>query len=150
MGIWKWIVESVSNPSSSGGEKADGKHKSDDGGVAVLDDPATQEGGLQDRWWSPEGAELTEQVETQRPQMPPEIRALENLLVSHFDGHDLSLPSLPQAAERVLGMLSRSDCDLIAVADVISEDQVLAGGILRISNSQLYRHRTRSRLLEPP
>lgn len=139
MGIWKWIVESVSSPSPSGNERADGKLTSNGGGVAVLDHPSAREGDLQDRWWSPEGAELTEQIETQRPQMPPEIRALENLLVSHFDGHDLSLPSLPQAAERVLGMLSRSDCDPGAVASVISEDQVLAGGILRITNSPLYR-----------
>lgn len=64
---------------------------------------------------------------------------LENMLVSHFDGHDLTLPPLLHVAERVLPKLSDPNCSLPAIACALSEDQVMAASILRMVNSPIYR-----------
>lgn len=90
-------------------------------------------------WWAPEGATLTEPPPLQRPDLDTESRVLENMLVSHFDGHDLTLPPLLHVAESVLPKLRDPDCSLPETARELSEDQVIAAGILRMANSPLYR-----------
>ncbi|MEK6676915.1 MAG: HDOD domain-containing protein, partial [Planctomycetota bacterium] len=60
-------------------------------------------------------------------------------LVSHFDGHDLTMPPMPRAAERVLARLRDSQSTMAEVARDISEDQVMAAEVLRMSNSVFYR-----------
>ena len=70
--------------------------------------------------------------------MSTEARALENALVSHFDGHDLTIPSLPRVPEGVLRELRSSDCDYGKVAGLIAEDQVIAAAVIRMANSPIY------------
>ncbi len=48
------------------------------------------------------------------------------------------LPPLPQASQRALELMREPDCSLNAVADVLALDQVLAGVVLRVSNSAYY------------
>ena len=90
-------------------------------------------------WWDLEDATLTEQVEPLRPELSADARALENLLISHFDGHNLTLPPLLAAAERVLPLLTRRDYSVKQVAKALAEDQVIAAAVLRMANSPLYR-----------
>jgi len=59
------------------------------------------------------------------------------MLITHFDGRNLTLPSLPRVPERVLQMLS-GHRDMRLVAKEISNDQVSAAAVLRMSNSVLY------------
>jgi HD-like signal output (HDOD) protein len=87
----------------------------------------------------PSEASLAELAPPALPQQTAELRAIENLLVSHFDGHDLSIPPLHNVAERVLPSLRGAKCDLVAAARTIAEDSVLAAAVLRTANSPLYR-----------
>ncbi len=48
------------------------------------------------------------------------------------------LPPLPQASQRALELMREPDCSLNAVADILAVDQVLAGVVLRVSNSAYY------------
>ncbi len=123
------------------------------GGVAVLeaDSPAAAcDDALEPHpWWAAEGASRTERGPVKCPDLPPEARAVENLLVSHFDGHDLTLPSLPRVAERVLHRLGGADCSFVRIAEDIAEDQVMAATVLRMANSPLYRGQEKFTALLP-
>jgi len=90
-------------------------------------------------WWAPENAAQVEPVTLERPELSLEVRALENLLISHFDGHDLAMPPMPRLAEQVLQSLRDPNCDLKRVAHVIAEDPVIAAEVMRTANSVLYR-----------
>ena len=90
-------------------------------------------------WWNPADATLTEPAPMERPNLSLEARALENALVSHFDGHDLSMPPLLHLAERILSGLRNPKCDLKSVAKDIAGDPVIAAAVLRMANSPLYR-----------
>lgn len=90
-------------------------------------------------WWAPEGAVATDFIPPARPDLSANARAIEHLLISHFDGHDLTMPSLPQSAERVLSNLGRKDSDFGKVAAEIAGDQVLTAAVLRAVNSPFYR-----------
>jgi HD-like signal output (HDOD) protein len=119
------------------------------GGVAVLeaDRPAV---ALEPHpWWAPEGASRIERGPVKCPDLPPEARAVADLLVSHFDGHDLTLPSLPRVAERVLRRLAGKDCSFTRIADDIAEDQVMAATVLRTANSPMYRGQQKFTALLP-
>lgn len=48
------------------------------------------------------------------------------------------LPALPAAAARLLGRLSRKDCDLAEVVEVIETDPVLAGQVVQSANSAAF------------
>jgi len=100
-------------------------------------------------WWAPEGASRRERGPVECPDLPPEARAVENLLVSHFDGHDLTLPSLPRVAENVLHRLGGTDCSFARIAEDIAEDQVMAATVLRMANSPLYRGQEKFTALLP-
>ncbi len=90
-------------------------------------------------WWAPADAASPDASPPARLDLSPEARALENLLVSYFDGHDLSLPAMPQGPDQVMRALRRNDGDLIEAAHVIGEDQVLTAAVLRTVNSPFYR-----------
>ncbi len=116
----------------------------DEGSAVATLEPAAVDTRKEDeeageRWWAPAGATLTEPAPVEPPTMTAEAKALENLLVSHFDGHDLAIPPLHHVAERVLTRLRDRDCNLDAVAQNISEDPVIAATVLRTCNSPLYR-----------
>ncbi|MCB9850330.1 MAG: HDOD domain-containing protein [Phycisphaerales bacterium] len=103
----------------------------------------------EDRWWAPEGATLTEVVEVPRPGMSAEMLALENIIVQHFDGHDLRLPPMPRIPEVVLRELSTRDYSLRKIGSEIAEDQVTAAAVLRLANSPLYRGMHEITAVEP-
>ena len=92
---------------------------------------------------------MTELQDIERPELSMEARALENLLVSHFDGHDLRMPPLLPVAEAVLPRLGDPRCELGIVANTLSEDQVVAAALLRMANSPLYRGLNKITALRP-
>ena len=101
------------------------------------DSPDEEPDGPQ--WWALPDATLTETAPVQRPELSPEASALEGLLASHFDGHDLEVPSLPHVPQRVLQRLSDPNCTIAELARCLSEDQVVAAAVLRTCNSPMYR-----------
>jgi HD-like signal output (HDOD) protein len=147
MGFWNWIVDLFSDeepdppqPSARAGNSA----------VATLDraegTAATDRTGRPrpaERWWMPDGVIQADPLPMLPPSMSTEARALENLMVSHFDGHDLNLPAMPRVAERVLSRLRDPKSSMAKVAKDIAEDQVTAGDVLRMANSALYRGLTK-------
>jgi len=159
MGLWSWIInklnEEDSTPPGRDGEPAVGFASAKDAAVAVADStdaPGRADEGEpeeEDKWWAPADATLTEPPEVERPDLSTEARAIENLLISHFDGHDLSMPPLLPVAETVLPRLSNPRCELPAVANTLSEDQVIAAALLRMANSPLYRGLTKITALRP-
>lgn len=74
----------------------------------------------------------------ERPELTAEARALESLLILHFDGRNLSLPPMPHVPERVLRIMSNRKFEMSQVAGEIGTDQVTAAAVLRMSNSPLY------------
>jgi HD-like signal output (HDOD) protein len=133
--IWDWLLDCITGQSGNlpkGGST-----------VATLEPPLSGEPPAPDEteptWWAPEGARLTEPEFIPRPELSTEARALENLLISHFDGHNLDLPPLARVPERVLQYLRDRDCDFGRIAECIAEDQVIAAAVMRMANSPLYR-----------
>lgn len=150
MGLWDWIVgKLLTDPDAqpAPGRPPVGAHSPDassrEASVAVLERPAGTEIDAEpvepEHWWKPDGETLVEEAPLKHIDLCMEARVLENRLVSHFDGHDLTLPPLHHAAQRVLPMLSDPKCSLPDTARVLSEDQVIAAGIMRMANSPLYR-----------
>ena len=143
MRIWNWIVEALTGQD---GEPS-GDPSSGGSAVATLERPDDTTGSEEsypnnapeDRWWAPPDVSRVEPVPIERPDLPPEARVLENLLVSHFDGHDLTMPPMPRVAERVLAHLRDPKSSMTRIAKDIAEDQVMAADILRMANSALYR-----------
>jgi HD-like signal output (HDOD) protein len=89
-------------------------------------------------WWDPPDATATDWEPPPAPELNAEARALQNILVSQFDGHHLDLPPLPGVAERVLTCLSDPKYDAAKLSEVIAEDQVIAAAVLRMANSALF------------
>ena len=48
------------------------------------------------------------------------------------------LPPFPPIASQLLGLLSKEDCGLRAISDLINQDAVFAGEVLRMANSSLF------------
>lgn len=115
---------------------------------AVAEAPA-DEGSAESRWWQPAGAELIELTPATRPELTAEARAMENLLILHFDGRNLSLPSMPHVPEAVLRLLGSPKCSMRQVAEEIGKDQVAAAAVLRMANSPLYRGMEKITAIEP-
>ncbi len=151
MGFWTTLLERMMGVRFDGGPTAPSSRSAEfpDGSataVATLDPPSdpaedrfTPVPPEIDAWWIPSEGSLKECVSPERPDLSPEARALENLLISLFDGHDLNLPPLLNVAERVLIRLRDSKCSLPDVARDLSNDQVIAAAVLRMANSPLYR-----------
>lgn len=163
MGLWDWIVGAFTNPVHDVGSSSQQMHSSSTSApAAVLDESAKHVTALLEprdraertpeelvadegeRWWRPADATLIEPPGLQEQPRTADLRALENLLVSHFDGHDLSMPPLQQTAQRVMAQLRKKKTGFSEVAKVIADDQVMAAALLRMANSPLYRglHKT--------
>jgi len=144
MSFWDWLFGKISTPRDSAFQlppsKSAGSSRS---AVATLESPEGQAGGPiaeEDApWWTPQPNALFEPVPIPRTDLSPEARALENILISHFDGHDLQVPPLMQVAENVLRKLGKADCNFAEIARELNEDPVIAGSVLRLANSPLYR-----------
>ena len=165
VGIWDWIANALmggAGPAPSPSTEPDAIRSSttEGGAVATLDAPPAPQAAVAadepvsaamttEPWWAPEGVTRVEPVEVEPPELCTEARVLENLLVSQFDGHNLTLPPLPRVAERVLQRLRDRDCDLAEVANAIAEDQVIAGTVIRMANSPLYRGLHKVTALKP-
>lgn len=147
MGLWDWVTGLLN------GDGDDKKASRDDGGsVAVLDgEPggAGSESTPYDSWWAPDGVTTTEPVPVTAPHLTAEARALENILASHFDSHNLDMPPLPHAAEKALRRLADRNYDAHLLAGDISEDPVIAAAVLRMANSALYGGRNKITALQP-
>lgn len=113
-----------------------------DSSVAVLEPPSEKvpdAESAESPWWEPPGHTLFDYEAPDRPDLTTEARAIENLLISMFDGHNLNLPPLLNVAERVLVHLRNPRHDLADLTKVISEDQVITAAVMRMANSPLYR-----------
>lgn len=169
MGVWDWIIGKPAEASRHAGHpqaartNAASTNAAGAGTQAATD---TETIDAADRWWIPTpeapapvadpSAELPlielpliELPPIARPEMTAEARALENLLLLHFDGRDLNLPSLPHVPEQVLRLLRKSDCRFTEVANEIGKDPVAAAAVLRMANSALYGGLHKITALEP-
>lgn len=131
MGLWDWVWDKLTGAPAAGARASAGPAT-----ATSTAEPAPVEG---DRWWKSENAALTEILVLQRPSLSAELLALENLLVAHFDGHDVNLPPMPRVPELVLRELSTPDFSVRRIGAEISEDQVTTAAVLRLANSPLYR-----------
>jgi HD-like signal output (HDOD) protein len=110
--------------------------------LAVLERPSDGDPDAESAespWWEPPGNTLFDYEAPARPDLTTEARAIENLLISMFDGHNLNLPPLLNVAERVLVSLRDPRHNLSDLCRVISEDQVITAAVMRMANSPLYR-----------
>jgi len=144
VGLWDWIWNTITGKYGTGadGPVAPTTEKVAETTVAVLEETPTREFPEEiaaSAWWSPEGVTRTELYAPERPELSLQARAFENVLISNFDGHNLTMPPMPRIMERVLTLLRESSCDFDKVAEIISEDQVHAAAVLRLANSPLYR-----------
>ena len=147
MGLWNSILQKLTGGNAEARTRTVRSSRSVDstdvGGVATLELPKNTgqkpEEAAVPPWWAPTEASLLEPVEMPRPDLTTEARALENLLVSHFDGHDLTLPPLLNVAEKVLRRIHDPKCKMADVARELEADQVMAAAVLRMANSPLYR-----------
>lgn len=157
MGFINWLASLFSEEPSGQGSARDktGSRQEDEnsGSVAILEAPEDDRAGGRtddhERWWAPTGSTQVEAAPLERPDLSTEARALENLLISHFDGHDLSMPPIPRVAESVLALLGSSRNDATSVAREIAKDQVIAASLLRMTNSPLYRGLQKITALQP-
>ncbi len=155
MGFINWLASLFSEEPPGQGSvrgRADPRQEDASGGnVALLEAPDDQGAGdsADDHWWAPAGSTSVEAVALERPDLSTEARALENLLISHFDGHDLTMPPIPRVAESVLALLASSRNNATSVAREIAKDQVIAASLLRMTNSPLYRGLKKITALQP-
>lgn len=146
MGLWDWVVDTLVGNGGTSTPSADHPHAAlnSSTSIATLDpdqDPAeiNQIQATTNQWWAPTDVTQTEPLMIAAPPLTAETRAIKASLESHFDGHNLTLPTMPLAAESVLKRLRDPRCSMSDVAKDISEDQVMAADILRIANSAFYR-----------
>ena len=148
MGFWSWLFGSISEPNALAPTEPGCRRSPGDSGGAVTavaerpEPPSEADPGDPDGtfpWWTPQPESRIEPCEPRLPDPAGDALALENLLVSYFDGHDLTMPTLHHVAERVLPKLRGSTCDLVAISRDIAEDQVLTAAVLRTVNSPMYR-----------
>ena len=153
MSLWSWIVglfsdnESTENQqkqvqstgSQSAGSQSTSEQTSADAQPQSVQAEDEHSAEYSDQiWWNIADGYSNNYVPPPEVELSPHGRSLQKLLEEHLDGHDLSLPALPQAAEAVLSKLSSRNCDYGEVAKQIGEDQVLTASVLRLVNSSFY------------
>ncbi len=148
MKLWNWLIHSLTglgSPSHPQATVAVATAPPDEN-VAVLEPPtafppieSSQIPTETACWWAPPGVTETIARPVPRVELSAGVRALEEHLVSHFDGHNLTIPPLPRVAENVLKRLRSPKCGMAEVAHDLSEDPVSAASVLRIANSVMYR-----------
>jgi len=137
MGLIDWLLSHLFPDDTT-----DGAEHDDEAGPAASATtaaPSSNAEGPTEHWWAPAGVDTVEFVEPEPPTLTPQARAIENTLISHFDGHDLTMPPVPAVTERVLKRMRDGKSSLKQIAREISEDQVIAAEIIRMANSALYR-----------
>lgn len=148
MSLWDWIIESITGPRQTDvpaqpAREISRPHKTR-AGIGILDPrtppvqadaPAEPQGPP---WYAPEGTAFLEPMPMANPGLSQDGLALEEALTSQLDINTLVLPSLPRVPEAVLRHLSRPDCSLRAIADLIAQDQVTATVVLRSANCALW------------
>ncbi len=142
MGIWGWIINSFADkrPEGEPATSMSNPARPNRGSAAVaLTDPRTKTETAIEPWWIDEVATETGPISILRPSMAQAEAAIENLLATYFDGHDLNLPPLPHVPGLVLKALRQKDWSVKGLADLIAEDQVLAAAVLRTANSAMFR-----------
>jgi HD-like signal output (HDOD) protein len=148
MGLWNWLTKTLSTPSPTAPREHSPSKFADavrSGGAAIaqmdgMDSESVAIGEPEVAgWWSPVGVTQTEPLCPAAVNLSTEARALEERLISHFDGHDLVLPPMPRVADKVLKRLRDARSGAAQIAKDLSEDPVIAGDVLRMSNSVLYR-----------
>lgn len=147
MSLWSWLFHKISQPAPQAPrERGSEPFEPDEMPVQTATvtesntPPAASrstEGGSP--WWIPVGDANLDPVEPEAETSSPGIAFLENVLVSHFDGHDLTMPLLNSVVERVLPRLGSPNCNIKEITREIGEDQVLAAAVLRTANSPMYR-----------
>lgn len=147
MAFWHWIAAkltgdeqeatAVTSPSrGTSGQERTGD--SDATATAVIEASTPAPAQPENTWWNPPGDPLVDLAPIPRPDLSIEARAIENVLLLHFDGRNLDLPSLPHVPERVLQLMGKRDFKMTEVATEIGMDQVAAAAVLRVANSPLY------------
>lgn len=150
VGLWDLIWGWLTDPSPKAGH---GAPAPDGGHTATMTDDAPEENADEAAgeppWYRPNDAVYTTLYHYPRPTLSSEALALENALAHQLDGHDLTLPPLPRVAEKVLKDLRSRKSSFNQIARHVAEDQVIAGAVLRMANSPLYRGRDKIQSLQP-
>lgn len=145
MSLWSWLFDKLARPNPNAPRECSASRDCASHSVATLTPPvapiaqSNNPGESENPWWTPKSGAIVDPKETILENPGSGITFLESVLVSHFDGHDLSMPMLNTVAERVLPKLRSADCNLKHITREIAEDQVLAAAVLRTANSPLYR-----------
>lgn len=145
MGWWDWLFKTLSTSTKANPvERYNPVVRTSDGGAVAVDteEPISSFEALEpesEPWWTPGDQPQLDPVEVQPTGSKQPVAFLENILVSHFDGHDLRMPQLNHLAEQILSSLRNEKCDLKAIGRKITEDQILSAAILRTANSPMYR-----------
>ncbi len=153
--MWDWILDHWLRPTPTAAKSVPGAStpgKVVQAAVATIDrdDEEVCRGEMDDeKWWAPHGATLIEPPRVERPTLDAEARAMENLLVSHFDGHDLRIPPLLHVAETVLPRLRNPKYSLAQASEALAQDAVVAAAVLRMANSPLFRGLNKITALKP-
>lgn len=139
MGLWKWLTGAIIGQESDDHTVVADRNSSGhaQSSVATLEPPSVAT--PMPFWWRKHEDAPAQFSPMTRPVLGEHEKAVENILATHLDGHDLSMPPLPRVPEQVLKRLHDDNCSLIRVAKDISEDQVIAASVLRLANSPMYR-----------
>ena len=88
-------------------------------------------------WWLPSGGVAP--APQPAVELDPAEQAVAVEIEKALEDPQVELPALPQIGQRVLMMLRDENADFREVADLVSQDQVLAADVLRVVNSPAYR-----------
>jgi HD-like signal output (HDOD) protein len=145
MGWWDWLFKTLSTSSSAAAVERSNPAVRGSGGGAIAAETAEPISSYDaaepesNPWWTPEDQPRLDPVDIRPTGNRQPVTYLENILISHFDGHDLRMPQLNHLAEHILSSLRNERCDLKTIGRKIAEDQILSAAVLRTANSPMYR-----------
>ncbi len=149
MGLWDWFLDALLSGGSAHSDsqgrsdaRPQDRARQDEASVATLEKPVPKFDAVE--WWKSEEATLVEPSPVTCPDLSHEGKALENVLLSHFDSHDLKMPPMPRVAQKVTQRISDPDFNIEKLGEELAEDQVIAAAVLRMVNSVLYSGRQRT------
>lgn len=144
MGLWSQVMRWLGSEEPAGvstSECAPG------GGVAVLEPPPAggasgveQEPGEPELpWWQPQGARVATAPVATKPERIDQPGTVEHEVMRRLEvalsDPELELPHLPHIPQQVLALLRQDKAGMGEIAELISQDQVLAAALLRRANS---------------
>lgn len=145
MGWWDWLFKTISRSAAGAPvERCKSTRSAAEAGAVALSTAPTDTTfdrleSESDLWWTPKDHALLDPVDVRPAGGKQSVQFLENILVSHFDGHDLTMPQLNNMAEQILPKLRGAKCDLKTVGREIAGDQLLSAAVLRTANSPMFR-----------